>query len=480
MMNSFNPNPAEIALTRILQENPYPTHHRNANGLHQRTAHTAPQHPPANRKDPRIPFYILPCLSFGTGSLGRSNVKSACTLIFVPLFLLFFFLLDDVGRSITKNMKLRSNVNYLSGKKITSSSQTKMNLPFQRETINVWPQIRREILVRNPEITLKIRGKDVEATMKCPRGILFLFHGCGRRAASFYYSPQGRRIIFAANESGMVTVAVEKNDETKCWNSSEDLEAVRAISKKFLKSRVKTCVDEEGNSVFPPLFGFGASSGATFVEELASQMSAAKESYEPFVFDAIHMQIASPTPGRRWGIPTIFTVMDGDEGTKTRVSESIPILTSSSGVPFRMLVTSGKKILNNLHFAYVFGDDEQMTPQLSGAIYNDLVGYGILDTNGILKSNPRERKSDVDIIWQKHLNDRLEAHGNDGTPLGVSKKLMQRLKKEELEDANSIWLIEELNVAWDEHEITAEHFEEVITFFLDNVGSVAVEQVPTS
>jgi hypothetical protein len=172
--------------------------------------------------------------------------------------------------------------------------------------------------------------------------------------------------------------------------------------------------------------------------------------------------------------------MDGDEGTKTRVSESIPILTSSSGVPFRMLVTSGKKILNNLHFAYVFGDDKQMTPQLSGAIYNDLVGYGILDTNGILKSNPRQRKNDVDIIWQKHLNDRLEAHGNDGTPFGVSKKLMQRLKKEELEDANSIWLIEELNVAWDEHEITAEHFEEVITFFLDNVGSVAVEQVPKS
>ena len=56
-------------------------------------------------------------------------------------------------------------------------------------------------------------------------------------------------------------------------------------------------------------------------------------------------------------------------------------------------------------------------------------------------------------------------------PFGVSKKLMQRLTKEELEDANSIWLIEELNVAWDQHEITAEHFEDVITFFLDNVAS---------
>jgi hypothetical protein len=115
-----------------------------------------------------------------------------------------------------------------------------------------------------------------------------------------------------------------------------------------------------------------------------------------------------------------------------------------------------------------------MTPELSAAIHRDLMGYGIIDETGALKGNPREFRSNIDIIWQKHLNDRLEAASLidvEVTPFGVSKKLMMRLKNEEVQDANSIWLIEELNVAWDEHEITAEGFEEVITFFLDNAAS---------
>ena len=280
-------------------------------------------------------------------------------------------------------------------------------------------------------------------------------------------------MINIANEAGMIVVAVEKNDESSCWDSLRDLEAVHAISKKFLKSRVKSCVTEEegGMTVYPPIFGVGISSGATFVEELASQMTSMREKYEPFVFEGVNLQIMGPTPGRRWGIPTLFTVMKGDERTKSVVEESIPMLKAESEVPFQVLTTSGKKAITNLHFAFVFGDDNQMTPELSTAIYRDLVGYGILDTSGALKENPRNRKTDIDIIWQKVLNDRIEANGGGVTPFGVSKKLMQRLTKEELEDANSIWLIEELNVAWDQHEVTAEHFEEVITFFLDNVSS---------
>ena len=372
-------------------------------------------------------------------------------------------------------MKIRSNVNYLSGKKSGSMVGGGVkNLVFQRETLNVWPQIKREALVRNPEITLQIRGEDVEAMMKCPRGILFLFHGCGRHAASFYYSPQGRRIISMANEAGMITVAVEKDDEMGCWNSAKDFDVVHSIAKKFLKSRVKSCVNEDGTHVYPPIFGFGASSGGTFVEELASQMSTMRDKFDPFVFDAINIQIMGPTPGRRWDVPTVFTLMAGDPRTIAAVEEIIPVLQNDSQAPFKVLTTTGKKNIPNLYFAFVFEDDAQMTPELSSEIFRDLVGYGILDQNGALKENPRNRKNDIDIIWQKHLNDRLEKNGNDVTPFGVSKKLMQRLKKEELEDANSIWLIEELNVAWDEHEITAEHFEEVITFFLDNAASKLV------
>ncbi|KAL3799569.1 hypothetical protein HJC23_008696 [Cyclotella cryptica] len=516
---------AQAALKRILEENPYPsratmstpqenegnapssTLDNNSNdnkfdregapssmgtGLHQRmsqggrlvqsgmTSNDAPTTTTSNNniqsQAPRIPFYILPCISFGTGEAGRSNVKTAFALIFVPAFLLFFFVLDDLGRAITRNVKLRNNVSYLAGKRTGTMGSHNAggvkNFSFERNTMNVWPRIQREVLVRQPEITLTIHGEDVEAMMKCPRGILFLFHGCTRYAASFYYSPQGRRIIGMANEAGLVTVAVTKNEETGCWDSLTDFATVKDIAKKWLKSRVQSCVGSDGTQHYPPIFGFGASSGGAFVEELASQMSTMRESFHPFVFSAINIQIMGPTPGRTWDIPTVFTVMQGDERTKTMVQDSIPILQASGSVgPFKVLTTSGRKTIGMHHFAFVFEDDARMTPELSAAVYQDLVGYGILDGNGALKGNPRNFKTDIDLIWQKHLNDRLEAESGDDaevTPFGVSNKLVKRLRKLELEDANSIWLIEELNVAWDEHEITAEGFEEVITFMLDH------------
>jgi hypothetical protein len=274
-------------------------------------------------------------------------------------------------------------------------------------------------------------------------------------------------MIGMANEAGMITVAVTKNEELGCWDSQNDLETVHEIIKKYLKSRVNQCAEGK----YPPIFGFGASSGATFVEELASQMTVEPKKWSPFVFSAINMQIMGPTPGRRWNVPTVFTVMRGDVRTNALVEHSIPVL---GGGPYKMLTTSGKKTISPHHFAFVFQDDQQMTPELSAAIHRDLMGYGIIDETGALKGNPREFRSNIDIIWQKHLNDRLEAASLidvEVTPFGVSKKLMMRLKNEEVQDANSIWLIEELNVAWDEHEITAEGFEEVITFFLDNAAS---------
>mmetsp|Transcript_5007 Transcript_5007/g.10546 ORF Transcript_5007/g.10546 Transcript_5007/m.10546 type:complete len:158 (-) Transcript_5007:1066-1539(-) len=51
--------------------------------------------------------YCLPCLKFGHGERGKSNVKTIFGLIFVPFFLLTFFLLDDFGKVVVRNMQLR-------------------------------------------------------------------------------------------------------------------------------------------------------------------------------------------------------------------------------------------------------------------------------------------------------------------------------------------------------------------------------------
>lgn len=265
---SFVMNPsrqADVAQTHLVQENSYPSSSNTndsecSSGLHRRSHNavspTSQCFTQSTFKSDghRIPLYTRPCFSIGLEDVGRSGVKIKFASILVLLVFLFLFLLppDNLGRGVTK---IHSNISSLSRQKSDTKARVK-NLAFQRENYNVRPQTQREVLVRNPDITLHIRGKDVEAGRQCPRGILFLFHGCGRHAASFYYSPQGRRIISTANEAGMVTVAVEKDFEMGCWNSFKDFEVVHSIAKTFLLSRIKSCVSKDGGRVYPPLFGF--------------------------------------------------------------------------------------------------------------------------------------------------------------------------------------------------------------------------------
>ena len=148
--------------------------------------------------------------------------------------------------------------------------------------------------------------------------------------------------------------------------------------------------------------------------------------------------------------------------------------------PYKIITTSGRKPIHNTHFAHTYQDDPQMSDRVSGNIHQDLSVLGVINsaTDEILV-NPRFSKDAVTSIWQKYdllsrketANDSKHMDASDVHPFGVSKRLMRSLKKAELEDANSLWLIEELNVAWDEHEITAEGFEDVLSFFLETGGA---------
>ena len=124
-----------------------------------------------------------------------------------------------------------------------------------------------------------------------------------------------------------------------------------------------------------------------------------------------------------------------------------------------------------------------MSDKISGSIHQDLSTLGVVNLSADeVLANPRFSKDAVMSIWQKYelltrkemANDSKHSDASDVHPFGVSERLMRSLKKAELEDADSIWLIEELNVAWDEHEITAEGFEDVLAFFSEN-GSARLE-----
>jgi len=419
-----------------------------------------------NGKNRNVACFCLPFLSCGRGEEGRYNVRLVSTLFF-PLFLLSFFVLNDIGRVAMRNMRLRNGA--------FSSVEVKDEIShpvIRRKVVHQFHGVKRELIWVPLELTLDVdEVTSFEAKMKCPRGILFLFHGCGRYAASFFYSPQGRRLVSLAYKSGVAIVAFEKNDERGCWDWEDDGEVVLKIGKKFVASRLLgACgIDANGEYVHPPIWAFGASSGGSFVAMLAAQMQKEPEKHSPFLFSAINIQIMDPPEWLDWDIPTVFTVMNGDSETEQRVHERVAKKFQLG--PFKLIVTSGRKAIHANHFATVFKDDKQMTPAISNEIYQSLVTMGIVDSrDGHLLTDPRQSVDAVESVWQKYD---VAARGANlpeselALPFGVSQQMMRPLRADEIHDSNSIWLIEELNVAWDQHELTAEGFEDVLTFFFE-------------
>eukprot|EP00970_Alexandrium_tamarense_P007784 scaffold1486_cov186-Alexandrium_tamarense.AAC.6 len=432
--------------------------------------------PPSKIDVDEVPCYILPCLTCGRGERGRSNIKTIISLIFVPFFLLFFFLLDDIGRVMMRNMRLRnSHVKY-----IPPQLGGVKNLHFRRHVMRDWPSYSREVLLRYPELTVSIDGQELEARMNCPRGVLYLFHGCHRYAASFFYSPQGRQIVSMANDAGLIIVVFTKESELGCWDWDKDWETIRQIGKKFIKGRIQgSCFAPDGSHFYPPMYAFGASSGGAFIVNLAAKMKEDKESFGPFLFSAINVQIMAPPENLEWDIPTVFTVMNGDERTKQMVQQRVTAVEETMGNGlFKMIVTSGRKRVSLGHFAQVFEDDPQMTSVLSSDIYQDLTQLGVVGfASNQLVANPRFSNDVIASISQKYdVEARKEIAKSNNvdpeevTPFGASKRLIGGLTPEEVNDAESIWLIEELNVAWDEHEITSEGFGSVLNFFVEHSG----------
>jgi hypothetical protein len=268
-------------------------------------------------------------------------------------------------------------------------------------------------------------------------------------------------------------VTFKKNNEKGCWDWENDGETILKLGKKFLSSRVLGACgsDAEGVDNYPPIWGFGASSGGSFVSMLASQMAKEPERYAPFLFSAINIQIISPPENVDWDIPTIFTVMEGDVITKSRVQERVDSkMRAGVGGPFAMVNSSGRKGIHPDHFYQLYADDKQMSSEVSHGIYQELVTSGVVDpaNNDMLTGDPRQMMGTITSVCNKYgVEARLSNsdNGEDVLPFGVSHQIMRPLQKDEQLDAQDLWLIEELNVAWDVHEITAEGFDKVLDFF---------------
>ena len=89
---------------------------------------------------------------------------------------------------------------------------------------------------------------------------------------------------------------------------------------------------------------------------------------------------------------------------------------------------------------------------------HELLNGHIINHGGDFLQDPRTLEHGIGPL--QHM---INSH--DRAPYGMSQLLANELREYEMRRAQIIWLVEELNVAWDAHEITAEQFDDVITFF---------------
>ena len=293
------------------------------------------------------------------------------------------------------------------------------------------------------------------------KGVLFLYHGCTRTAMSFFYSPQGRDMMRTALLAGLAVVAFEK--EGSCWSSSVDLDVSINIGKEWMdKYLVDHCGEDcaSVNNSKMPIFGFGASSGGSFVAEVAEATKKQKKEVGNmgFQFAAINVQIMTPHVAIQ--TPTAFTVMNRDEFTMQGVEHTVREL-KRANVPTLLLKTQPKKITVE-YLLDRFQDDETFTKDIAEGVVNDLQQMGAIAKDGELMQNPRS--IDLDPLIAKYP----KPTAGEGA-YGVSSELWEMMTPSEREDASQLWLVEELNVAFDQHEITNEKFGDVIEFFFSQL-----------
>ena len=271
-----------------------------------------------------------------------------------------------------------------------------------------------------------------------------------------------------ALSAGLAVVAFEK--EGSCWSSTVDLDVSIDVGTEWIDKYLADHCGEDfvQNRNEMPIFGFGASSGGSFVAEVADattrkqQQEEGGTAKEGFQLAAINVQIMTPHVAIQ--TPTVFTVMSRDEFTMQGVEHMVSEL-QRGGIPTLLIKTQPKRMTAE-YLLDRFQNDEQFTNDIAKGIVGDLQRMGAIAEDGELIQNPRS--IDLDPLFAKYPK-----ATTDGGAFGVSSELWEIMTPSERDDASQLWLVEELNVAYDQHEITYEKFGDVIGFFFSQSQGTA-------
>eukprot|EP00747_Dinoflagellata_sp_TGD_P069530 gnl/TRDRNA2_/TRDRNA2_156163_c0_seq2.p1 gnl/TRDRNA2_/TRDRNA2_156163_c0~~gnl/TRDRNA2_/TRDRNA2_156163_c0_seq2.p1 ORF type:complete len:352 (-),score=36.45 gnl/TRDRNA2_/TRDRNA2_156163_c0_seq2:41-1096(-) len=271
------------------------------------------------------------------------------------------------------------------------------------------------------------------------RGILFAAHGCHHQATDFFADrghdcwalhgckksnfgrclglPEERDLVDAARKRGYVVVAVSGTGGSRCWNMQHDPERVaRAIRYVLANEKLPT------NTT---VFATGASSGGAFMgylvhsDVLGSQLK------------CIAPQISSTLLGKKL-VPSFFVHMTRDRRTAEGVAKKVEEMRNRGVQVQELRVTASPVTAKFLSRGMSRGEAE--------AVVRALKEGGLVDDKDLLKTDPRGSR------WRDALRKASAVPSNDTLKLDQSSTS------------------ELLNVAWAQHEITAQYTDTMLDF----------------
>lgn len=269
-----------------------------------------------------------------------------------------------------------------------------------------------------------------------PKGAILFFHGCSHSATDFFTSnPNCPQCIGLPEELHLVRLALYRNlspialsstnRARKCWRSNAN-----AVGDDYDRVASALEVATAYGAYIPssPLFAVGASSGGHFATSIRPPR---------FKVSATHSIVAASGASRTSNLPHAFTHMaQRDDRTATNVRNDIKAL-QERGVPvIEFSLTPLRVTLDFLQRAFPSWDGQLVTD-----VRQALVNGGFIDRAGNLYNDPR--RSD----WRKAVR-------------GLATKMGDSLVPDQSQ------LSEELNRAWGAHEMTADHFDEILDFFM--------------
>eukprot|EP00747_Dinoflagellata_sp_TGD_P069529 gnl/TRDRNA2_/TRDRNA2_156163_c0_seq1.p1 gnl/TRDRNA2_/TRDRNA2_156163_c0~~gnl/TRDRNA2_/TRDRNA2_156163_c0_seq1.p1 ORF type:complete len:342 (-),score=48.90 gnl/TRDRNA2_/TRDRNA2_156163_c0_seq1:41-1066(-) len=271
------------------------------------------------------------------------------------------------------------------------------------------------------------------------RGVLFAAHGCVHQATDFFADrgpdgwemqgckssrfgrclglPEERGLVDAARRRGYIVVAVSGEGGNRCWDMYRDPERVaRAI---------QYVLSEEKLPANTTVFATGASSGGAFMGYLVHSGVLASK------LKCVAPQISTMPLGEKL-VPSLFIHMPRDRRTADGVAEEVEMI-RSKGVQVHEIQVKASPVTIELL-------SRGMSRTEAGAVVRALKEGGMVDTEGLLKADPRASR------WRDVLRKANAVPSND------------TLRPDESNTA------ELLNVAWARHEITAQYTDTMLDF----------------